>query len=318
MMQRGMMHSSRSKEFFVQTLTVAALTFFAGDAMAQQSVGDVMTNTTNSLERMPNLLSMIAYLSGLIMAGSGILKLQTYVDNVGKPGPPPPPLSDSIKRFIAGGAFLSAPYVAEITYNSAFGNGNKITASSAINGSVSGNGLDAMVVRFMTDISGPIQTLLAAFCYLFAIGFLLIGISRLTKRAEDGPRAPGGMGTIMTFITASALFAFGDMMGAFSTSLFGNSEVATRVTLADMAGLRGEDADKIETVIQSVMAFIMIVGFIAFIRGWFVLRAFADGNQGATMAQGLTFLFGGALAINLGELVNAIQETVGVTGITFS
>lgn len=317
MMQRGMMHSSRSKEFFVQTAIVAVMTFFAGDALAQQDLGDVIGNTTSSLERMPNLLSMIAYISGLVMAATGVFKLQAHVNGVDKPGAAPP-LSDAVKRFIAGGAFLTAPYMSEIVYNSAFGNGNKIEASSTIGGNVSGNGLDAMVVRVMSDISGPIQGLLAAFCYLFAIGFLLIGISRLTKRAEDGPRGPAGMGTIMTFITASALFAFGDMMGAFSSSLFGNSEIATRVTLADVAGLSGDDADKIETVIQSVMAFVMIVGFIAFIRGWFVLRAFADGAQGATMAQGLTFLFGGALAINLGELVNAIQETVGVTGITFS
>ncbi|HEX2753172.1 MAG TPA: hypothetical protein VHP34_08775, partial [Alphaproteobacteria bacterium] len=64
--------------------------------------------------------------------------------------------------------------------------------------------------------------------------------------------------------------------------------------------------------------FVMLVGYIAFIRGWFVLKAFADGQQGATVAQGLTFLIGGSLAINLGELVNALQETVGIAGITFS
>lgn len=317
MMQRGMMHNSRSKEFFLQTAVVAAITFFAGDAMAQQDLGAVMTNTTNSLEGVPNLLSMIAYISGLIMTTTGVIKLQAHVNGVDKPGMVPP-LSDAVKRFIAGGAFLTAPYMSEVVYNSAFGNGQRIESSAAISGSASGNGLDAMVVRVMSDISGPIQNLLAAFCYIFAIGFLLLGISRLTKRAEDGPRGPAGMGTIMTFITASALFAFGDMMGSFSSSLFGDSEIATRVTLTDIAGVRGDDAEKIQTVIQSVMAFVMIVGFIAFIRGWFVLRAFADGNQGATMAQGLTFLFGGALAINLGELVNAIQETVGVSGFTFS
>ncbi len=311
------MHNSRSKEFFVQTAVVAALTFYAGDAMAQQSLGGVMDNTTRSLEDVPNLLSMLSYICGLVMAMTGVFKLQAHVNGVDKPGAPPP-LSDSVKRFIAGGAFLTAPYMSEVVYNSAFGNGQRITSSTAISGSASGNGLDAMVVRAMSDISGPIQNLLAAFCYIFAIGFLLIGISRLTKRAEDGPRGPAGMGTIMTFITASALFAFGDMMGAFSSSLFGDNEIATRVTLADIAGVTGDDAEKIQTVIQSVMAFVMIVGFIAFIRGWFVLRAFADGNQGATMAQGLTFLFGGALAINLGELVNAIQKTVGVTGFTFS
>lgn len=321
MMQRGMMLSTRYKKAALQLAAVATVMLFANGAMAQtvRGLGGVMNNTTSALERMPNILSMVAYLSGVIFCVGAIFKLQHYVDAVGKPGPPPPPLSDAVKRFIAGGAMLSLPYMATITYNSVFGNGDKAVATAALRGDVSGNGLDALVVRTMTNIGDPIQTLLSAFCYLFAVGFLMVGITRLTKRAEDGPRGPAGMGTIMTFITSSALFAFGDMMGAFSNSLFNNGgRIATGVDLSALGGISTDDAAKIETVIQAVMAFIMIVGFIAFIRGWFVLRAFADGNQGATMAQGLTFLFGGALAINLGPLINAVQETVGITGITFS
>ena len=65
------------------------------------------------------------------------------------------------------------------------------------------------------------------------------------------------------------------------------------------------------------MTFIMIVGIIAFIRGLFVLRAFAEGSQNATIMQALTFLFGGALAINLGDLVNVLGATVGVVGLMF-
>jgi hypothetical protein len=38
------------------------------------------------------------------------------------------------------------------------------------------------------------------------------------------------------------------------------------------------------------------------------------------MAQALTFLFGGALAVNIGNLINYVQNSVGadVLGITFS
>ncbi len=313
-MRRGMVQNNRFN-IYVQTALVAALTLAAGDAMAQKTLGSVIERTTDSFYNFPDILSMIAYFSGLIVGTNGIFKLKQHVEG----GPGSPALSDAVKRFLAAGSFLSAPYLSSVVYNSTFGGAGKLTSSGGGGaGSVSGNGLDALVVRLMTDIGGPIESLLAGFCYIFGIGFLLLGISRLTKRAEDGPRGPAGMGTIMTFITAGALFAFGDTMGTFSTSLFGNAEVATRVSIADTMGMSGDDKQRVQTVIEAVMAFVMIVGFIAFIRGWFVLRAFADGAQGATMAQGLTFLFGGALAINLGELVNAIQETVGVSGLSFS
>ena len=126
------------------------------------------------------------------------------------------------------------------------------------------------------------------------------------------------MVTIMTFVAAGALFSFGDSIGTFSTSLFGDTQVTTQSAISDEIIVDDDDRERVQTVIEGVMVFVMLVGYIAFIRGWFVLKAFADGQQGATVAQGLTFLFGGSLAINLGELVNALQETVGIAGITFS
>ncbi len=69
------------------------------------------------------------------------------------------------------------------------------------------------------------------------------------------------------------------------------------------------DVAQVAPVIEALMSFIMIVGFIAFIRGWFVLKSFGDGSQQASLAQAVTFLVGGTLAINLGALVNAIENT---------
>ena len=122
----------------------------------------------------------------------------------------------------------------------------------------------------------------------------------------------------MTFLASGALFSFGDMIGTFSTSLFGDATSSTFANISPTVISNAADAARVDSVIEAVMAFIMIVGYIAFIRGWFVLKAFADGSNNATLAQGLTFLFGGTLAINLGELVNILQRTVNVSGITFS
>lgn len=310
MMQRGMMQNYR---FLGLALTIAGV-LTTTQAMAGDSIGDVVTGTRESFANFPNLMSLIAYMAGLFLSVSSILKIKDHVNG----GPGAPALSDGIKRFLAGGMFLSAPFMAETVYNSTFAPGDKISISGRTGGAeLTGNSLDALVVRFMSDVGGPIEKMMIVFCYIAGIGFLLVGISRLTKRAEDGPRGPAGLGTIMTFITAGALLAFGDMMGTFTSSLFGDAEISTRATITNNVGLSDDDAKRVQTVIEGVMAFVMIVGFIAFIRGWFVLRNFAEGQQGATMAQGLTFLFGGALAINLGDLVNAFQQTLGISGLAF-
>src|SRR5690606_4689082 len=95
------------------------------------------------------------------------------------------------------------------------------------NATLSAGGLDKMVVDVIADIAVPAELMLTAFSYLSGILLLIVGISRLTKRMEEGPRGPAGMGTIMTFVAAGALFSFGDSIGAFSSSLFGNAEVMT-------------------------------------------------------------------------------------------
>jgi hypothetical protein len=198
------------------------------------------------------------------------------------------------------------------------GGGTAKLKFSAHAGVAGGSGMDKMIVDFVSDVFEPISYLLMAFTYIAAIALLITGIVRLTKTAQEGPRGPTGLGTIMTFLAAGAMFTFGDMMGSFSSSLFGNADVMTAAKIGTNVISDPVDAQRVAAVVEAVMGFVMIVGFIAFIRGWFVLKAFADGSTTATLAQGLTFLFGGVLAINLGELVNILQKTVGLTGTALS
>jgi hypothetical protein len=303
----------------LKIILVAVVFLIASDsaAFAGPKLGAIMNNVTNSWGKLQGVFSAIAWIVGAALGCIAVFKFKDHVDN-----PQQTPLSAGVKRMIAGGMFLSLPFSVQAVRGSLFGSAgvgsNKPGITSFTSATLSPGGLDKMVVDVMSNIAGPIEGLLTAFSYLAGIALLLVAISRLTKRMEDGPRGPAGFGTIMTFLASGALFSFGDSMGAFTSTVFGDTSLMTNIGINANVIVNATDRARVEKVLEGVEVFVMIVGYIAFIRGWFVLKNFADGQQGATLAQGLTFLFGGTLAINLGELINALQTTVGVGAMTFT
>ncbi len=303
---------------FLKMMLLAAVmvVLFGHEAYAGPKLSNIVLNVKTSWGSFQSILSAVAWLVGAGLGVIAIFKFKDHVDN-----PAQTPLSAGVKRMLAGGMMLSLPFMTNAVRGSLFGKlavgGNKLHNTGWTSATLSAGGLDKMVVDVMSNIGGPIEELLVAFSYLSGIALLLVGISRLTKRLEEGPRGPAGFGTIMTFIASGALFSFGDSMGSFTSTVFGDNNLMSIIVINSNVITNATDKARIEKVLEGVEVFVMIVGYIAFIRGWFVLKNFADGQQGATMAQGLTFLFGGTLAINLGELINALQNTVGVGALTF-
>jgi hypothetical protein len=279
---------------------------------ATATVGDMLTQITKSWNGFPPLLSAVSYIMGIMFTAQGVFHFKDHVNEPAKT-----PLSNGVKRFLAGGALLALPFMSKAVTGNLLGkNGPGNVGFTSVHSDPGIGGLDEMIVKFISNVSTPATYMLIAFSYFSAILLLIQAISRLTKTAQEGARGPTGVGTIMTFVASGALFSLGQMIGVFSNSLFGTSVVNTFANISTSV-IPQSDADIVAPVIESLMIFIMIVGYIAFIRGWFVLKAFADGNQQSTLAQGLTFLIGGTLAINLGDFVNLLQKTVEVQGITF-
>src|SRR5690606_7841524 len=111
--------------------------------------------------------------------------------------------------------------------------------SSGLNGESNGEGLDAMIVALMQDVFGPAQWLFGWFGYLAGLVFVVIGISRLMKSEQDGPRGPAGFGTLMTFIVAGALFSLNSMIDFLGATLFGDGSLKTNGVLSYTDGLAG-------------------------------------------------------------------------------
>jgi hypothetical protein len=286
------------------------------DGAVTDTVGAAICNVVANSSDLPGLITAFAYMMGLMFAVAALFKLKDHVLN-----PNQTPLSDSVKRFVAGGAMFSLPIVTEAATN-LLTNGTLVSYDqTGVAGSTAGGyGLDAMLVALMADLFGPVQLLLQGFGYLAGLLFIVIGISRLVKTAQEGPRGPSGLGTIMTFVIAGVLFSLDSIMGAFSESIFQDTTV---YTFASLSGGGTGDAiidDHILAVISSIIGFMTLIGWISFIRGFFILRAVAEGGGQASLMAAVTHIFGGALAVNLGPLMNAVQSTFGLSsfGITFS
>lgn len=273
-----------------------------------QSLGDVISNTVKSFKTIPGFLSFIAYIFGVFLGFMGIMKLKDHVEN-----PNQVQIWDPIKRFIAGGAFFALPTVARALQETVAKDGQVLASDKGFNtGGVSGTGLDAKLVALMSDIWEPLQYLFTGFSYIAGIILILIGISRLLKTEQEGARGPMGFGTIMTFLVAGILLSLNKILGATVNSIF-DSGVTNYGELVYKAGMDATAVGHVNAVIGSIFAFVAIIGWISFIRGFFIMRGVAEGNSQASLMAGMTHIFGGAIAVNLGAFIQAVQSTLGIT-----
>lgn len=280
------------------------------------TLGSVINSVTSDASlTLPGVFAGFSYMMGLIMGFTGIMKLKEHVEN-----PNQVQFLEPIKRFIAGGMFFCLPYVADVVRNMIEGTGTNVAyQNSGFNGQSSGTGLDAMIIALMQNIFIPLQWAFGAFGYIAGLALVIIGISRLLKTEQQGPQGPTGIGTVMTFIVAGCLFSINSIIGYFTVTMFGDDTIDTNGVLQYTAGLGGA-ANHVHAVISGIIAFSIVIGWVSLIRGFFILRGVSEGNSQASMMAAITHLIGGVLAINLGSVIMAVQDTLGITqyGIRFS
>jgi hypothetical protein len=285
-------------------------------------LGGIFCNLWNGMSTLPGLLSGFAYIAGLTMLYLGVVNIKMSVENPGQNS-----LWQPIQKLLVAGLLLSLPVtlnvISETLADGLAGQTNtnfNLTGIKGASGSTPST-LDMIVGNFIFSIHGVLDFLLAGFGYIAGIILIIIGIFRMLKTMQDGPRGPGGIGTIMTFMTGAALLAMGPMMGTFATTLFGDNVAETKVDLTIPGGAVIAYENRLENFIIAVLAYMMIVGWVSFIRGLFIFRQVAEGDQQSSMMSAITHLLAGAILVNLGPFLNVVQETIGpipgLPGITF-
>lgn len=279
---------------------------------AATTIGDAVDNTSDLFPEFSKLVSAISYVLGAIFTGIGVYKARDWSNS-----PQQTKASDILKFLGAGGLLVAAPAAASVLANS-IGMTSGVTAMNSTYGtteaifhSTGGSGLDQAIVDLVSNIAQPMSNIVMGFAYFAGAVLTVVGIVRLTKSAQEGPRGPSGLGTMATFVTAAMLLSASQVLGAFTVTIFGGNP--KMFVYADIFGLPGVPTDQAENVIRAILGFMAIVGMISFVRGLFVLRGFAEGNSQMTLMGGLSHIIAGVIAVNLGQFINMVETTLGVS-----
>ncbi|MDD3288822.1 MAG: hypothetical protein PHX43_07465 [Alphaproteobacteria bacterium] len=102
-----MQHKSFNSGLLLQGLVASFLIVLAAPdfALAQEDLGSTVSMiSTNQLGGIPNLISTICYIAGIVMMVGGALKLRQHSEN-----PSQTPLSHGLSRLIVGGSIAALP-----------------------------------------------------------------------------------------------------------------------------------------------------------------------------------------------------------------
>jgi type IV secretory pathway VirB2 component (pilin) len=89
-----------------------------GGGGAANSFDNVWGSITGAVGGLPSLISVAAYIFGILFAVLGVLKIKEHVEN-----PQQTPLKDGAIKLCAGGALFALPFLTEIMSNLVDGGG---------------------------------------------------------------------------------------------------------------------------------------------------------------------------------------------------
>jgi hypothetical protein len=293
-------------------LTVAFLLGSAGLGMAQ-TLGDmVCTASSNTGPFFGPVISAIAYVAGAFFTVQGIHHLRGHSES-----PQNYPLHRALMLLAGAALLLVAPStvstIISSLYTTAAGGGGN--AGNCAAGAVSGGpGLDAVMASFVGNIKAPIQAFSSGIA--IACGFFLIvrGLVKASKYGFD-PKTHSVNSILSSIIFGALLMTVGDNLNYILTSVFGTSTITTAtqgsvLSWAFVAAV-GQGSAQFANGIAAALGFVQIIGIIAFIRGWLVLKKAVDGGGQATLAQGITHIIGGVLAVNIMTFLQIMDTTFG-------
>lgn len=274
-------------------------------------VGGIISNAGNLAISSPVriFIHVVAYVVGASLIFLGMFKLVKYVDDPARNHPVEPWM------YLISGTLLIffVWFVYQRLVPTLFSGDLKGVGSGGGMAGGSGEGLDARFISFVSNVDGPLRAAITAICWLIGVIMAFNGVVRLTKVSQKGPKGPAGAGTLMTFIVAAIMLSLGNMMEAVSFSVLGGVDFSTSYELVAIPKALGKHGEAAKNAFQAALVFVQLIGWIAFARGWLLIRDIVDGTSKSSMLSGFTHVIGGALAANIGSVLKALQATLGIT-----
>ena len=281
------------------------------------TLGDVVCNVKNELPYFAPFFSALAYIVAAVLVVQGVMLLKKHADN-----PNDSQIVKAAAHLFAGGALGVLPYaVGTLQASLHLMSGGGGTASLCEKGAVvqltTSAGLDIVMQNFVRNIYSPMFKLISAICIVMGIFLIFRGLLKGAKVGSD-PRAAATHAIAANLVVGAILVSIASMLSTMFQSLFGSTNVNNMTTFVTNYGINwnalvgsGVDTTAADNTMAAVLAFVQIIGAIAFVRGWLMIRNAIEGTAQVTVPQGLTHVIGGAMAINIGTMIRAFDATFG-------
>ena len=284
--------------------------------MPAASLGGVFYNICANTYYLNPLLTWISYAAGAFFAIQGVHYLRLHSDN-----PREHKLHTPLMLFMGAMGLLVLPSVVGTLITSLnlpiFGGflicmppGVGAGATMGGTGSCAGGGLDCMMINFISDIRTPILSLISMISAVTGLYMIVHGLFKASKYGFD-PKTHAMHFILINMVFGALLIAIGGNLYTITSSVFGPTMVlpGSVIQWASLGAVSPEFANAVQAALQ----FVQIIGTIAFVRGWIILKKVAETGGGgqATLAQGLTHILGGTLAINIFLFLTIMDTTFG-------
>lgn len=152
---------------------------------------------------------------------------------------------------------------------------------------------------------GPVRIFISATAYLFGIGFAFKGVFALKQYGEmrsmmstsASIKAP-----VIYLLVTAALMYVPSAVSTMNQTIFG-----ANFPLDYQSG-----SFTAQNQLAGIFAFVRIVGYVAFVRGWIYIAGLAQQGQHQSIGKAFTHIFGGVLAINIQATAEVLQKAFGV------
>ncbi|MDD3288821.1 MAG: hypothetical protein PHX43_07460 [Alphaproteobacteria bacterium] len=290
-------------------MTTFVCVVLSPDRASAQTFGNIFCNISQNLTPYTDFISWIAYIVGIFLVASGVMMTKRHAEN-----PNDPALSRCVLRMVGGAGSISLPALAGIIQNSVIGTVSINGAGSCSAGPVTSDvsSPDQLFSNLFDNIGKPMQTSLSVLCFVMGAFLVFRGLLRASKYGTDAKASPASIGA--NLIIGAILLSVGQMINIGVMTMFGDPGITpfAGINWEKLAPDGGEGFEKINKVVASIITFVQVIGMIAFIRGWLILKSVVEGSGQATMAQGITHIMGGVLAINIGTVADIADKTFGL------
>ncbi len=300
-------------------LTILAIASIMPHPVLAQGATNGLGSTLNNVAYQTYfsiVASTLSYVLGICLAMWGVIRLKSWVDGQAS-------IAEGLFRIFGGALMIAIPSLTSNIINSMFGSGSWSGTSGGynrINGLTTnyGNsggwlGLDQAMENFVIDIYAPGKLVTSWAAYFVGIGCMMNGVYRLAQAGQAASgRAPSTKGTVGYLVGGALLWSAGELMDAITTSLFGTADPGQFSSLTYAPA--GLDTTAVNNAVAAAFAFVEVLGWIAFVRGIFLLVKIANSGPGErTHAHAFTHIVFGAAAVNMYKVVEVVQNSLGVS-----